>query len=202
MKIILSESQLRLVISESINVNRLNYLLDKVSDSGIESLSQEEKEDLDDMSNGRNIRKRKHVEPEERPQSSAQPHSNISSQPDFGGFNPNDGEEDGEEMEAPLRHFMDFAPKKHSIMVGNTKWGIEPIEDNTGLHLKISDGEKEFHLTPFVNNMNRTLLDYLNGETDIWNITKEVKPNEMKEYVKLFYSQGFHAFIKLALNKL
>ena len=210
MKIILSESQLKLLVNESINVNRMNHILDKIAESGIESLSQEEKEDLDDMSNGRNIRKRKHVEPEEKPQSSAQPHSNSSSQPDFGSFehmgklfDPNNGGEDdgGEEMLAPLPHFMDFVPNKYAIMIGDTKWGIESIRNATGPHIKISDGEKEFHITPFVNNMNRILIDYLNGQTDIWDL-EEVQPNEMKAYVKRFYSQGIPGIIKIALKKL
>ena len=163
--------------------------------------SQEEKEDLDDMSNGRNIRKRKHVEPEERPQSSAQPHSSSSSQPDFGSFNPNNGEDEGEEMTAPLHHFMDFAPKKYSIIVGEIKWSVEPIQDGTGPHIKVSDGEKEFHVTPFVNNMNRILLDFLNGNTEIFD-AQEVSPNEMKEYVKLFYTKAIPVFIRKALKQL
>jgi hypothetical protein len=202
MKIILSESQLKLVIKESINVNRLNYLLDKVSDSGIESLSQEEREDLDDMSNGRNIRKRKHVEPEERP------HSN-SSQSDSGSFehlgnilNPNnDGEEGGDEMEAPLHHFMDFVPKTYAIMVGDYKWKIEPIQDATGPHIRLTDGEKEFHVTPFVNNRNRILIDYLNGNTEIFD-AQEVSPDKMKDYVKLFYKEAIPVFIRKALKQL
>ena len=58
MKIIITEEQLKMV-KEAINVHRLNQILDKLADSGMESLTDDEKRDLDDMSTGKNVKKRR-----------------------------------------------------------------------------------------------------------------------------------------------
>ena len=52
MKILISEGQLKLIISESYDDDRLNYLLDKVNAMGMAALTDKEKKSLENISNG------------------------------------------------------------------------------------------------------------------------------------------------------
>lgn len=146
MKIILTESQLQELLSHTRNDKYFDELLDKISEEGFESLSDEEKTALNDLANFKDA----------GPKQSTNPVVDTP-EPEFGReemgdedndtlYHPHEPEaEAGYKENSPQQEFMSMAPKHHTIDAGGVTWSIENVDN----FFKVSSRKIAFKLSLF-----------------------------------------------------
>lgn len=193
MKIKLTESQLKKIIKESVSQRYMDYLLDKISEKGMDSLTPDEKEDLIHFSQGRNVEKEipGQVQKDQKPQ----PQTSI----DGDDFDDEDDEFDNEEIPENELYtvFISIVPEDHIIKIKGKPWHIINQEDQSNnLHgLLVTNGNKQYVLTPFWNGQNIKL-----SRPDGKDISIPIKKNpsnikEMKNMIVYIYEKVIPLFI-------
>lgn len=215
MKILISEQQLRLIISESYDDDRLNYLLDKINAMGMAALTDKEKKTLDSISKGE--------EPDDDSEEEMGTHRRIAMD-SMSHYDPRDDEDsygmDDDVMDEPfdkpispeymdrsdhddptdadddeeanlLGMFMYFNPEFEEITVNGTPWYIQMIDKDDAQHLHVANEEHDFYVTPFWDGKDVVTVEKNDGEKITFKIINNVPVNEkeMKDFIRTFYKR-------------
>lgn len=213
MKLILTESQIKKMIFESINKKYLDKLLDKISSKGIESLSDSEKDSLMKMSQEHNdwvddpddidpnkIKKQKINKDHTFGGSSFAGHQDD----DMRGIDKDDyrdyedlldepSEEDQPNVGYQYDLFMSLFPAPISKDINGKTWNFDITEDDENenfVSLKIWNGDTEILVVPFWNNNQIIFKCNRTGKT-INSVVNKIPENEeeMKQFIKSFIYQ-------------
>jgi hypothetical protein len=135
MKIILTESQLRKVLSELYGKDSseklMDKLLDKINNDGITSLTPDEKEMLKKLSKGEKVSEPDELEPEEPEEY-------------------DDSNEDGDimynqsDMDDPINMFLDVFPDGYEMSIDGSLWKASLQQTDEGVSLFLNDSDKNF----------------------------------------------------------
>lgn len=215
MKILISEQQLRLIISESYDDDRLNYLLDKINAMGMAALTDKEKKTLDSISKGE--------EPEKEPYHDEQPETDGYKIGSHGAYDDPRDDEDSygmdDVMDEPydkpispeymdrgdhdkpndtsheetnlLGMFMYFNPEFEEITVNGDSWYVQMIDKDNEQHLHVANENHDFYVTPFWDGDNIVTVEKNDGEKITFKIINNVPVNEkeMKDFIRTFYKR-------------
>lgn len=215
MKILISEGQLKLIISESYDDDRLNYLLDKVNAMGMAALTDKEKKSLENISNGvdddseeeemgthRRIAmdNMSHYDPRDDEDSYAmdddvmdepEPYDKPIS-PEYMDRGDRDKPNNNSQEETNLLGmFMYFNPEFEEIVVNDQTWYIQMIDEDKEQHLHVANENGDFYVTPFWDGDNIVTVEKNDGEKIKFKIINNVPVNEkeMKDFIRTFYKR-------------
>lgn len=214
MKILISEQQLKLIISESYDDDRLNYLLDKINAMGMSALTDKEKKTLDSISKGE--------APDGDSEEEISTHRRIAMD-NISHYDPRDDEDsygiDDDLMDEPydkpispeymdrgdhdkptdteheetnlLGMFMYFNPEFEEISVNGSPWYIQMIDKDNEQHLHVANENNDFYVTPFWDGDNIVTVEKNDGEKLTFKIINNVPVNEkeMKDFIRTFYKR-------------
>jgi hypothetical protein len=168
MKLLITESQLNRLVEDQ---HYLNSLLDKISDEGIESLTPEERNDLEMLSRGEELPKPKLP------------------------FDKNTGDEDsdvaeGDEVEQAYHLFFKYILDDDTVETEIGVYHTELVESDGEKHLLVTNGEgNTMYVTPFYNGLrgiNVFTKDKRSKEFKLKVIPKD--DIEMMEFIEKFIS--------------
>jgi len=152
MKILFTESQILGLLKEQYNERKygdyVNRLLDKISSSGLLSLSDEERDDLTRLSQGEDI-----IPDEETPEPKFQ--SDYDDEDEYS--NDDDGDlmdaepkTDDQSIGAEYQMFMDLVSFEDTLTVDGVVWNISRKEIQSGFDIMfLSDGDRNIGIVPF-----------------------------------------------------
>jgi len=184
MKIILSESQIiRILQEQTVNPKHQKYIdwiLDKISSGGIESLSDEERTDLDKMSRGENP-----IETDE-PEAKTSVPDEISTNESSGRY----------------EDFMQSFPDKYNFTVDNEDWYVvKDLEPHGEFDvLMVSNDKILFMIHPFTaNNEFEVVTSMSSFKFHIKKLPKNY--DEMETFVKQFLESDLFGIVKYIKKK-
>lgn len=156
MKVILSESQVLNILNEITSEQRMDYLLDKVSEGGIESLTPAEKIELRKLS-GEDV---------------------SSDEEDY-----ENGEEEykNEDLEMPevLEFISNNFPDGITFNIGQSSWEAFIDKEDNEFKISITDGDRLIDVYPFKNG--ETKLKVLSTERSPFRVNLDKIPTNMDE---------------------
>jgi hypothetical protein len=172
MKIVLTESQYQKIFEST---EYLNMLLDKINDSGIASLSDEEHDALVKISNGADI---------------PPPGESQKYMDDF----------DGDVEADPLSLFFHYAPEYREIEVEGMNYDVVRNDDD-GEVIRVSGEGLELYLIPFAEGDNRIVVD-IPGKRSMYMKANSIPKNadEIKVFIDEFYGKYIPTIIKKLIN--
>lgn len=196
MKILFTEAQIFGLLKEQYNETKygdyVNRLLDKINATGILSLSDEERSDLDRLSQGEDI-----VPDEETKEPEAQ--SGYSD-----GYEDEDEDEDlmdipptGEEHEM----FMGLIPQHTSVDVDGVEWIIEKKKLRHGLKvLNVSNQGVEINVGAFIDGDKFLIKGPEKEETRQVNVVPKTE-DEMETFINNFFKNDLKLIVKNMTKK-
>ena len=211
MKIVITESQFKQIVKESMSSRYMDYLLDKISEEGIESLSPEERKDLEYISKGRNVEKNipsavpqpvqsvgKEDEYDDEIDSPSEPedHEDIDSP---GGWN------DGETFEMFMDSFHEILAGEPSLKVNvngeDWKVGIKQLSDQPPTVVITNGQGKGMYVMPFWDGPGITikLQTGQNAHLKVQNVPDSY--GEMQYFIEEFVKSMCPAIIKMFYRK-
>jgi hypothetical protein len=211
MKIIISEQQLRSIFSESYDEDKINYLLDKINAAGMNSLSNDEKETLNRISQGKEVEREEqpdhdthydHRDDEDSYSMNDQTPFDKSISPEY--MDPTDPDESDSHSDAMnlLGMFMYFTPEYEEININDSIWHVEIVETNNNeQHLHVANAENDFYVTPFWESENSVTIETNDGKTNRFKLNNvPTNEKEMKQFVRSFYSHILPKIIKTVVH--
>lgn len=171
MKIIVGENQLKKILVE--NEEYINYLLDKISKKGINSLSSSEKQAMDRISN---------KEKEDIQIIDGDMYVNGIAYDRYMSKEYQDTQYPISDTSTDRYRMFVSEIKKHNfpkeIYVNDTIWKIDLVEEMSGTHILLSNGMDEVYVTPFWEGSEDIIISFTDGHE---NMELPYPPNTQEE---------------------
>lgn len=153
----------KILIEESIQYLKesqeyLNSLLDKISEKGMESLTDKEKNDLIRLSKGQSI------EREEEPVDNTEEEVDLS------------------------KLFMHYVMQYEEVIVDEKTYSVQPVEEMSGEHIEVTGPDVDFICSPFFEGHQGIPIQMAGNQAIMLKVEEyPATPKEMMLFVQKFY---------------
>lgn len=203
MKIIITEQQFKKMINGVWDNRYLNQLLDKISESGIQSLTPEEKQALDDIANGRDVDNGKSEKPQKFPKAlhfdddkkNAPSPENNDDEYDGDSDYPKNSDDEDDVMDSGgdyvrggskvYEMFMELLPSNMNVTINDERWNVRKVNADDRTVVQLTNGSIMIYISMFYDG-NDIIVEDPNGKKHGYKMEDSRIPKDedmMKEYI-------------------